>query len=491
MLKRNYFICIAAFLLAFIFLKIVDPNNLGFSSDSMAYLEGARNIKAGKGYVYDNGNLINHWPPLYSTCIALTSILLKVNLIYAAKYLHAILIFGIIILLDKIFKDLKLTRYLSLLVILLFFLSAASKVFLWHLSEGLFTFFILYSYYLFTQWIKYESKKALISAGIISGLLFLTRFAGLGFIGVYCLFIIFRNDHLSKKINVFLLYLTPLIIVLLPWLIYSQTMGSNLQDRSFDIHPITLDKLENFISVIKNWFFGTYITVKLAPVFGLFILYRIFRVRKEIPKLITQHLRDQKLPVMSAIASIVFYSLFIFISASFFDHGIPFDNRMFYPIFPFLMILIATILQFLYDAKFNLTLYSLGLFLILGFTTSGFPVYKAYYEFGLGHTQQKWRNSSIIKHISNEENVVYYSNATEILKLNTDQTGKKLPNKSRPEELMKIKAEVENGDVQILIIKPLFWPAYLVSEAQILEEFQGFTFSYFEDGYLIKAPSKS
>lgn len=486
-MKRNYLIGLSAFFFASLFLLLVDSNNLGFSSDAITYLEGAKNIKAGKGYIFDDGQLINHWPPLYSILIALTSILTKVKLLYSAKYLHALLIIGIIILLDKIFKNLKLNKYLSLFSIFLFFISAASKVFLWQLSEGLFTFFILYSYYLFLLWAKYDGKKTLIGAGVISALFFLTRFAGIGFIVAYCAFIFFfKSSDLRKKIIALSLYLIPFIILVIPWFLYAKTMGANLQDRSFEIHLITVKHLENFISVIKNWFFGNYITVKLAPFFALVIFYGLFKERKKNSVNVSGYITKNGYTILLAGLLIILYLLFIFISASFFDRGIPFDNRILYPVFPFLIILIAILLQFLYSKKVKLIFYSLGLFLLISFTVSGIPVYKAYYNHGLGFTHQKWRNSEIIRYISKDDNLIYYSNATEILKLNTSKKGKKITNKSKSEELNKIKSEVMKGDAQVLILKPFLWPDYLVSEDQIQQKFQGFKYVYFQNGYLIK-----
>jgi hypothetical protein len=479
-----------AFIASLLFLHIVHSNNLGFSPDSMAYLEGAKNIKTGNGFIYNNGDLINHWPPLYSLILAISSFITNTDLLYTGKYLHTVLIIGVIFVFNRILNELRINKYLSIFIIVLILISAPFKIFLWQLSEGLFIFLLLSSFYCFALWLKDRSRKYLILTAIFSGLFFLTRFAGIGFIAAYILSIYFFSiGSNSKKIKNVFLFLIPLFLIITPWLLYAKFMDSDLQDGFFEMYTITGKKLGNFISVIKNWFFGSYFAVKSAPFVLILILFEIIKNRKRFFKLIPEYFIGYQRSIYVAFTLIISYTVFLFISASFFVNGIPFDNRILIPIFPFLIIIIATLLQFAFKHDFKLIFYCSIAFLLTSFATSGVPVYKEYYKNGLGFTQMKWKNSPTLDFISRDENMVYYSNANELLKLHTDKVANAFPNNSKKEQLQEVKKELENQSAQIVIIENFGWPSYLVPKNLILKEFRNFNFVNFKDGLIISGPS--
>lgn len=486
LLNREFLMGAIAFIASLLFFYIVQSNNLGYSQDSMAYWEGAKNIKAGNGYIFDTGELINHWPPLYSSILAITSYVTNTEVIYAGIYLHAILLIGVIFIFNRILNELKIKKYLSIFIIVLIFISAPFKIFLWQLSEGLFIFLVLSSYYFFLLWLRDGSKKSLIITAIFTGLLFLTRFAGIGFIAAYILSIYFFNfGSNSKKIKNVFLYLIPIGLIITPWIFYSKFMDSGLQDRFFEIHMVTGKKLGDFISVIKNWFFGSYFAVKSAPFILILILYDIIKNKKRFFKLIPEYFIGYQRSIYVAFTLIIFYIAFLFFTASFFVNGIPFDNRILIPIFPFLIIIIATLLQFAFKHDFKLIFYCSIAFLLTSFATSGIPVYVDYYKDGLGYTEIKWKNSPTINFISQDENMLYYSNATELLKIHTDKEARVFPNNSKKQQLKNIKKELENQSAQIVIIDNFRWPEYLVHKNLVLKEFQNFNIMHFKDGLII------
>lgn len=492
MLNRDFMIGTIAIIATLLYLHIVHLNNLGFSHDSLAYLEGARNIKMGNGFIYNNGTLINHWPPLYSLMLAITSLVTNSDLMYTGQYLHAFLIIGVIFILNRILDELKINKYLSLFIIILIIVSAPFKIFLWFLSEGLFIFLVLFSYYYLILWLKKGAKKYLYFTAIFAGLIFLTRFAGIGLIAAYLiiLFVFSSGSYIQKIKNVFL-FLLPLCLVVMPWFLYSASMDSGLQDREYGIHLITGKKLAGFISVIKNWFFGSYTAVKIAPFVLILISYEIVKNKKRFFNLIPDYFTAYNRPLLAAITIINFYIVFLFISASFFDNGIPFDNRILFPIYPFLIIIIATLLQFAFKHNFKWIFVCTSIFLLISFSTSAFPVYKDFYKKGLGFTAVKWKNSPTLNYVSKDENRSYYSNATELLNLHTNKEPYVFPNNSQKRHLETIKKQLEQQSSQIVIIENFGWPNYLVSKNVILYEFRNFKFVNFEDGLIISGPSDS
>ncbi len=119
LLNREFLMGVIAFIASLLFLHIVQSNNLGFSQDSMAYWEGAKNIKAGNGYIFDTGEFINHWPPFYSLILAITSYITNTEVIYTGIFLHALLIIGVIFIFNRILKELKINKYLSIFIVVL------------------------------------------------------------------------------------------------------------------------------------------------------------------------------------------------------------------------------------------------------------------------------------------------------------------------------------------------------------------------------------
>lgn len=451
---------------------------------------GAQNILEGKGFTNNEGNLINHWPPLFSLLLALVSAAIQKDLVFSGMILNAIMVFAISLIFYKILKLLKISKWVSIFGVFILLFSAPMKVFLWFLSEGLFSVLLLSSLYLILKWEKTRDPLVLSLAGILNGLFMLTRHAGMSFFIAFSLsiFILSRGDLLKRSYNS-LRFVIPSILIFFPWFLYAKSGNSN-NTSHFITGFLNLKKIEMSFNVLKHWFIGNYISAKLAPFILAICLAQIIWTYKHIKNYFSGFFVKNKAFLKISLISIAVYYFFLLFANFYYNDQVPLDNRILFPVYPFLIIIISLALQFGINAKLKISSITLIIFLIISSTISAFPVYKDFYKNGLGYTKRKWKESPTINYISNTENKIYYSNAPEILKLHTNKTGKVFPNSSRKKELRTIKRKIENNSAQILILKSFPWREYLVKEEEIIEEFQNFTFDYFEDGIVIKGPSR-
>ena len=479
-----------AFLTAITFYIISSPNNLGFSMDSVSYLEGANNILKGKGFVNDDGQLINHWPPFFSVMLALFSLILNIEPIQSGIILNASLIFGTIIILKKILDLFNVRSLFSFLAILSILLSAPMKVFLWYLSEGLFIFLLLIVLYFILLWHTSPNLKHLIFAGILSGLLLLTRFAGVSFIFTFLLIIFYHSETYFNKLKNLASYILPIFLIAIPWLVYASLMKENPQDREFAIHIISTEKLYQIYSVIKYWFVGNYFSAKLLPFVLILLSILLFLKSTYIKSLLINLSYLFRNKYLAIILNIFIYLTFIVFSASFFDNGIPFDNRILFPVFVLLFLLIVKTLQIFYDSKMPEIGIITGLFLFTSFTLSGYPVYKNFYIHGLGYSAKTVKKSETLQYARNLKNVEIYSNHPAVFDIHSNIETFLLPNKNNKYDFVLLQKKLEKNQAEIIIFYNLGWPDYLLKSSTIQEKFKNYERLNFKDGYIIKSLSK-
>lgn len=490
MVKGNAFIGLLSLSIAILYYFLVFQNNLGFSADSMSYLQGAENILDGKGFTKENGELINHWPPLYSLLLAFVSFVIQQDILYGGIILHATLIFFQSFLFYKVLRILKVRQWLCTLGVVIFLFSAPTKVFLWFLSEGLFSVLLIASIYALLKWTKDRSKFSLYFAGILTGLLMLTRHAGLSFTMAFSLFILLMSrGSLPKKSFDLGRFLLPAVLIFFPWFFYAKHGDSQVISHFTSIF-FNWKKMEMGKNVIKYWFVGNYISAKVAPWVITLFIFQILLASRKIRSLFFNFLRQNRPVLFLCFISLTTYLLFLLFANFYYNDQIPFDNRMLFPVFPFLTLAVILVIEFGLDSELKLSSLFLSAFLLMSFLVSAFPVYLDFHLNGLGYTKEKWKTSSLIRHISREKNFIYYSNAPEIVKLHTNKTSRIFPNNSKKVELEDIKAKVKGGTAQLLIMKSFSWPEYMVREEDIKQEFRDFECVHFDDGIIVRSYSK-
>ena len=138
MSKPGVYLHLLAFCAAIIMFIIIQPNHLGFSPDSMAYLEVAKNIETGNGVTNANREIVYHWPPLFSLLLALISKITNSGVFDAGIILQVSLFYCFTLFYLLVLKELKINLKLIIFSGILLIVEQVSINFVNYMSEGLF-----------------------------------------------------------------------------------------------------------------------------------------------------------------------------------------------------------------------------------------------------------------------------------------------------------------------------------------------------------------
>ncbi len=488
MSKSGIYFHLLAFCAAILMFIVIHPNHLGFSPDSMAYLDVANRIEAGNGVTNVNGQMVYHWPPLFSLLLALISKITISGVFGAGSILQVSLFYCFVLFNMLVLRELKINFKLIIFSGVLLIVSQVSINFIYYLSEGLFLVLLLLSFYFFLKWLNAEKLKHLLFSAFFCGLVFLTRYAGIGFIGCFLFFLLFlQRGKPANRFKNFLIYLGIFVIVISPWFLYQSTFDENTVARKFAMHLIPFSKLLDLLITFAYWFLGS--TLAIVLFFGLLLLY-VFQFRNlwfRLQLLLRTIYEKYKNVVLLSFLFILIYPLFLIMSISFYDEWTPLDNRMLSPLFPFILLLITLFLQILKEQRQMLVLYSTMLFLFLSFSSSVYPIYQNHYENGSGYTKKQWVQSQTVKYLKDKNSdITTYSNGIEISDLHIQKGFRLLPRLSENLNIEKMKNEVYSGEAQIVFFKEVNWRNYVVSEQKLMEIFKDEDFLRFEDGFIIR-----
>lgn len=488
MLKSDIYFHLLALCAAILLYFVIQPYHLGFTPDSMAYLEVAKNIESGNGITNINGQIVNHWPPLFSLLLALISKITNTELIHAGTILQVILFYVFIMFNSFILRELKINSKLIFFSGILLVIAQVSQNFSYFLSEGLFLVLMLVSFYFFLKWLNSEKFKYILLSAFFCGLILLTRYAGIGFLGSILFFILFfRKGIMLYRLRNFLLYLVVIVIVISPWVIYQSAFDENIGGRKWAIHIISFSKISDLFITIAYWFLGSTLAIILFSALILFYIFQFLKSRFQLQDLLRKIYVKHKNVVLFSLLFTLIYPLFLIVSISFYDSWTPLDNRILSPLFPFILLLITFFLQALKGLKQVLLLTSTMLFLILSFSSSVFPIYENHYENGSGYTNKKWAQSQTVKYLKNKNSdITTYTNGTEISTLHAQKNFCLLPRFSEHSLIEKIKNEVIRGEAQIVYFDKVNWRNYLVSEQKIIEMFEAEDVLRLKDGFIIR-----
>ena len=332
---------IFVFITAYLFLVIVSPYNLGITPDSINYIELARNFSLGNGLTIE-GKFINHWPPFYPILLGATSKILNIDILICGQYLNFIflLFFGFIYI--KILREFNFHRVLVNILPVLLLLSLPLTVSLFFWSELAFLTILMGSFLFIIKWLKNRKTINLIFAGVLSGMMLMTRYAGVGFIGGFVISLFFISNSKTYKIRCLLSYITPIVLIFVLWYLYAKSFASSSVDRELIFHPVSLGKIIRSILVMLHWFVKDIFSL---VTFMVMILISSYYLKKNYNYFLVYI--NKFLPFARVlIIVIISYYLFLLVSISFFDYYTKLDTRVLSPVFPMTLILIGIVFNF-------------------------------------------------------------------------------------------------------------------------------------------------
>ncbi len=485
--RQLYFLFALAALI--FFLSITKNYGVGITTDSVYFLDGAKSLAEGKGYIDYQGSFINHWPPLYSVILAIFTTVFAITIQEAALAFNALCFTAFIIVFLALCRQLKFSLITQIILGSLLLLARLNELFLFMWTEGLYIVLLLACLFFLFQFQKNKAFKYVLFAGIFAGLSLLTRYAGVGFIAGFCLWLFYHTKGGKLKLKTISLFVLPIAMCLMYWFTYAYSFKQEGIDRPFVLHLVDSKTILNGIKTIYHWFY--------PQKWGwlLFLLSLLCMVRLITFKGSNFQPSEQKTKTRQLLwLSIGTYLLFLLFSISFLDAYTPLNDRMLAPLYPFLLLLIGYLFRFktVYSASFSI---GLAMLLLLGILVTAVPVWRQHFLFGNGYNGQAYQNLEVLTKSAVSKSKVTYSNAPDFLLLYGFQNPTYLPRREEAnskqmsaryeEEIDKMQREIINGSAQLLYVNQINWRPYLIPVSEISSLFPNKKINTYPSGFII------
>ncbi len=425
----------------------ITPYGAGVNPDSIVYISAAKSILTGSGYSLA-GDLITHYPPLYSIFLAVTGLFEK-DLNQSARLLNATF-FGINAGLVATAVYLGAGRsYLTTTLAVLFYLSSASilMVHSWAWSEPLFITLSLASIILLAKNVTRPSLALFSISAIFLGLALITRYIGLAYLPV-ALALVFlggSGQPVSKRVRNTLAWCLLACAPLGLFLLRNTIQAGSAANRSFGFHPLAVPRFfTDFISNTFDFLAPITLPVGIRPaLFGLLAVTMIIM----LIVLFKWHKTDvnwrsiSSVMALACLAIVISYMVFLYISIATFDAATPIIPRILAPIFVILIVggfsAMWVISQSLKKPVVWRCFVAFVALLILIRTVDAAKSVVAIQTDGLGYTSRAWREFESLAFVrSLAPEVKVYSNGSDVLRFLIEKDSSLIPHKTNSNTLI-------------------------------------------------------
>ncbi len=315
------------------------------------------------------------------------------------------------------------------------------------------------------------------AAGVAVGVMILTRFAGVAFLGslALCVAWVARDGGLNRVLREVLRFAAPAVALPVSWSILKLLLDpSTSSPRTLQIHLFGGEHIRNLFDVFAEWLLAgesvvVFIVVAAA---GGYILFRFFRSP------------GREFPLFAAL-NIAFYIAFVFFSLSFFDAHIPIDSRILLPCFYLLLLLLLEASHRLLSESShwaNRTAVSLvlGILAIQGASATA-AIGVENYTVGRGFTSKPIQELALHKIVKDHSAGIIYTNAPELIQLYVGKPAILLPrlvdpntrleNEQFVDEISSVLTAVDNGEAAIVHYHAVTWRTYVPNPDFFTEQF--------------------
>ena len=446
----------------------------GTTPDSIEYLLAAKALINPSESSFINA----HWAPLYPVLLGV-SIAIFDNLIESARWLHIIL-FGLNTLLFFVIalRVTKLSNLFATITTLAFSLSPISlniHYMMW--SEVPFMTTLLLLILSFYYWVGHKTNRTLVYIAILLATLCLIRYAGVAFVGSFCLFLFLstKGKVLPRLVRFSILGIVSVLpTFLFMWVanLHTETTAT----RHITVHIIDWTRVSSVPRLLLQWFAGeqaalSYIMLLVISVSMVNLIRQRSSCNTKLPK--------KKLGLFLSLTPFL-YILFLFVSISFLDYYTPIDNRLLFPIWPFFLLLIVLALQSIRNYKirrlaialFFIPLLAIGIPYSLENTIGRT-------QMGSGFLSPRFRHQPIMAVTAHLCDTIY-SNAPNVIKLYWGYDAQELPRIFDPvntepypffeDEMNIVITQCLNGNARIVYFNALAWRQYYPNKSYLLEK---------------------
>ncbi|MEX2143968.1 MAG: phospholipid carrier-dependent glycosyltransferase [Anaerolineales bacterium] len=407
-----------------------------FDLDSFNYLGSARSFASGNGVQIPVSPTslrpMLNFAPLFAVILAVFEFL-GADAMAAARWLNAIL-FGVNLLLFAVlvFKSTG-SRRLTLAASFIFFLSPdLLEAHAWVLSEPLLITFMLSSLLAFVMWQTSHKRVWVVVFCASIGLGVLTKFVAAAIIPPFVILLMLGQARWRTRLAYSFITVLAGLVPFSMWSLRSFLLSDSFHGFTFSYIPLERGNLISAFFTMHTWFvpesllFGREIFVLLLVIILIltagFYLYR--KAQKEGVKNLT-------VPLFTALLFVFYLSVVIFAKVMF-DHGVGFQDRMFIPLFPFLLVTIVIVAHHIFEDIRPwgrwVVLATIGYLAIISFIGS-FVSLPVIYEEGLGWNARRIVSSPALaklKAISTDPEVQLFNNEPYGMFFHTGQVGNRL-----------------------------------------------------------------
>lgn len=385
------------------------PTGIGVGYDSYFYVNGADNILAGLGFgrTLANGGVgpITHFPPLYSTLLALGASVFSVQTDVFARWLGALLfgcnlaLFGLLLLR---WTDSAAAALLGATLLLV-----APPVVgrhLWAMTEPLYLLLLGMTLAALVQGSVSGDRRLLIAGGALAGLTYLSRYVGMALIGAAGVYLISRSRASRKKRFVdFFSFGIPSLAMAVAWLVRNSSISGDLTNRTLLLHPPGLAKLREAGTTLAGWIL-TGIGPRepraiLMALVGLCVVLVWARGSWRGRELGRSDVRREALDAIGLHA--VVYGGSLFVSLTFFDASTRLNDRILLPILVSLLLMGFLIVAPTYKARRSRLLkgamiVGVVLVFLVPYAWNSYGQVSSARQIGLGFNRRSWVHSETL-----------------------------------------------------------------------------------------------
>ena len=486
--SQVWFFTIIGFVIigAFLLMVWITPLGSGVSPDSTAYFNAAEVIMPVNGFP-SSDRLITNFPPLYPFVLGLVNLLFK-NMVETARFLNAALFALNIGLVTWLVYTATGRNVAAAVCAILFFISSSAliEVHAWAWSEPLFIALLLLCLLLLIKSITQPSTVLFIASAIFMGLALLTRYAGIGFFpaAVMVLFLFYMGG-VWRRVRYLLIWSVIAIAPLGLWLIRNMLEVGKATNRDLVYHPVSIAHVNTLFTMLMNFLAPVDLSLERKLwIFGLLILILVILLM--IPS--NQHIKainSRSLSFIMATACFSFilsYTIFIFISISFFDASTPIDTRIFSPLLVILIPGGGSLVWTLSEARkkplawwfFLLVCVSLVIIRTPGTLQTAQMIEMN----GLGYTEKQWVNSETIRYTQSFlKDRKIYTNGPDVLSFMTENQILYLPRKYSSlstevnptylQEMSAMCADIKENKAVLVYLDKITWRIYFPTRIEI------------------------
>src|SRR5512141_1792200 len=335
------------------------PEGLGLSDDSIAYIAGARSMVAGHGYreawLASNGP-VTHFPPAFPSVLAFFGIF-GIDPLHAARFVNAFL-FGLNAALLGILAW-RMTPSLTAGLVLAGLFVLCGDLLQVHavaMSEPLFIFLSLLSFWMFDLYFERNYHIWLGACATFVGLAYLTRYSGLALLATFVVALLILKKGWKEKLTSTAMFIAGTLPWIIGWTIRNKLVAENATNRTFVWHPITADNLQIGLRTLADAFFPIdgwrkfaiknpiLIEVLIALILGAVLVWLVLKTWNYLtrPQPLTPNASTHPREVISFTAGLYIFAYLASIISSMlmFDAATKFRLRILAPTFVSLLILL-------------------------------------------------------------------------------------------------------------------------------------------------------